>query len=441
MASRPGDDELPPDPFPGDPFSSDDAIPTPSPEANASPMAGLFAQFAQAAASQGTFNADVARHLAVWTAAGGVVEPNLEPLERIRVEQVASTVGPLIEEFTGLVAHEPGQHLIVTAATKAEWAADALGSWRPLLNGLANGVGSMFDADGPFGADVNDDSAMPEELRALGLGSLPGGLSGLAKMLGPTLAGMQAGTLLGQLGAAALGTFDLPIPRTPGSRLLVVASNVASFSNDWTLPADHALTQIVISDLLTHAILRLSHVGGTLTALIAEHGGAGRIDPSGIGEIGIAGLGGGLGGLLGGSPGLGGGLGQPSPDAFLAGEPTPKQVELRRRIQRITIPLVASIDYVASVIGARLLGDNRQVVEALRRRRLDREPGTRLAEHLLGVGIDQVGLDSGRVFVGGVVQRAGHDGLLALFAEPDRFPTDAELVAPGLWLARIGLTE
>ena len=96
---------------------------------------------------------------------------------------------------------------------------------------------------------------------------------------------------------------------------------------------------------------------------------------------------------------------------------------------------------LASAIGARLLGDNRQVAEALRRRHLDRDPGTRLAEHLLGVGVDQAGLDAGRVFVGGVVQRAGHDGLIALFAEPDRFPTDAELVAPGLWLARIGLAN
>lgn len=451
MASRPGDDELPPDPFPGDPFARSDAplsenAPDSSnaPDQSTAPMSGLFAQFAQATAAQGTFNADVARHLAIWTAAGGAVEPNLEPLVRIQVEQVGTAVGPLVEELTGLLLHQPGEKLIVTAATKAEWAADSLTAWRPFFNGLAAGVGAMFDGSGLLGSGGDhdgDDDEMPDELRALGLGALPGGLSGLAKMMGPTLAGMQAGTLLGQLGTSALGTYDLLVPRVTGSRLLVVTSNVTAFTEAWTLPTEHALTQIVTRDLLTHAILRQPHVGGELSALINRHASAGRVDPSGIGEIGIAGLGGGLGGLLGGAAAMGGGMGAPSPDAFLAGEPTPEQQDLRRQIRRITIPLVATIDYLASAIGARLLGDNRQVAEALRRRHLDRDPGTRLAEHLLGVGVDQAGLDAGRVFVGGVLQRAGHDGLIALFAEPDRFPTDAELVAPGLWLARIGLAE
>ncbi len=449
MASRPGDDELPPDPFPGDPFAADAdaakaASATPPGAGAVGPtdaLSGLLAQFAQAAASQGSLNADVARHLAVWTAAGGAVEPNLEPIERIRVEHVGTTVGPLVEEVTGLSLHGPGEKLVVTAATKAEWAADALSALRPMLDGLANGVGAMFDTDGdggdPFGSDD-----MPDELRALGLGALPGGFSGLAKMMGPTFAGIQAGTMLGQLGTEALGTYDLPVPRVAGGRLLVVSTNVAAFSNAWTLPGDHALTQVVIRDLVTHAVLRLPYIAEPLARLISAHAGSGRVDPSGIGEIGIAGMGGGLGGLLGGMGGLGGaGMSPPSADSFLAGGTTPEQDALRRELLRIIVPVVAAVDYLASAIGARVLVDNRQVVEALRRRRLTNHQGTRLAEHFLGVGIDQAGLDLGRSFVGGILQRAGHDGLLALFAEPGRLPTDAELAAPGLWLARIGLAD
>ena len=151
-------------------------------------MSGMFAQFAQAAAAQGTFNADIARHLAVWTAAGGAVEPNLEPLVRIQVEQAGASVGPLVEELTGLLLHQPGEKLIVTAATKAEWAADSLTAWRPFFDGFAAGVGAMFDGTGLLDSDGDhDDDEMPEQLRALGLGALPGGLSGLAKMMGPTL--------------------------------------------------------------------------------------------------------------------------------------------------------------------------------------------------------------------------------------------------------------
>jgi uncharacterized protein (DUF2342 family) len=449
MSSRPGDDELPPDPFPGDPFANaepaGDGGPTPNAmpsgadgsfsgfDANAfGPMAGLFAQFTQAAAGQGTINTEIARHLAIWTAAGGTVEPNLDPMTRIGVERTASTVAPLVEEVTGLSLHAPGQKLVVTAATRAEWAADALVTMRPLLDGIATGITTMFAAQGD-----NDEGA--EELAALGLGQIPGGLAGLAKMLGPTIAGTQAGSLLGQIGSTAAGTYDLLLPRTSDARILVVTANVTAFSEAWSLPADHALTHIVVRDLVTHGVLRLP-VGATLRDLARDHAAAGRTDPQAMG-----GAMGGLAGMFGqgmfGQGMFGQGDGPTGPEDTFLTEPTPEQQRLRGRLQSILIPLVAAIDYLASVVGARLLGDNRQVVEADRRKRLDRDEGTKLAEGLLGIALDQAGLDLGRSFVGGVLQRGGHDGLLALFSDPEHLPTQAELSAPGLWLARIGLAD
>jgi uncharacterized protein (DUF2342 family) len=444
MASRPGDDELPPDPFPGDPFANDAVDPAadepPAASTVGGPFAALFSQLAQSAPGAGSLNADVARHLAVWTAAGGVVEPNIEPLDRIRVETIGGQARELVEEVTGLAVPMPRG---VLASTKAEWAADALVGWRPLLDGLAAGASATLAAG--TGADAAEaEEELTDQLRMLGLGALPGGFSGLARMLAPTLAGMQAGTLLGQLGTSALGTYDSVVPRQAGADLRLVVSGVAAFSAAWTLAADHARTQIIVRDLVSHAVLTLPHVAGPLADLATRHAAAGHVDPSGLADDselgGLAGL---LGGGMAGLAGLmgGGGPTSPSADAFLAGEPTPEQLRLRSQIRLLTVPLIAVIDYFSSAIGARMLGDNRQVVEALRRRRLDRDDGARLIEHLLGIGVDQVGLDSGRAFVGGVLERAGHDGLSALFAGEGSLPTANELAAPGLWLARLGLDE
>jgi uncharacterized protein (DUF2342 family) len=439
MSSRPGDDELPPDPFPGDPFAGD----TPAPASPASAMPGgpfgaIFAQMAQSTSAGTSLNVDVARHLAVWTAAGGTVEPSVEPLDRIRIEALGTQARELVEEVTGLSV--PLTRPVI-ASTKAEWAADALVGWRPLLDGLAAGASSSLNA----GPDAETEQELTDQLRMLGLGGLPGGFSGLAKMLAPTLAGMQAGTLLGQLGTIVLGTYDAMVPRQPGAELRLVLSGVAAFSDAWSLSPEHARTQIVVRDLVSHAILTLPHIAGPLAKLATAHAAAGQVDPSGVAEDndmgGLAGLlGGGMAGLAG---MFGGAAGPSSPgaDAFLASDPTPEQLRLRAQIRLITVPLVAVIDHFSSAVGARVLGDNRQVVEALRRRRLERDEGSRLIEHLLGIGVDQAGLDQGRAFVGGVLERAGHDGLLALFSGEGQLPTASEIAAPGLWLARIGLDQ
>jgi uncharacterized protein (DUF2342 family) len=45
------------------------------------------------------------------------------------------------------------------------------------------------------------------------------------------------------------------------------------------------------------------------------------------------------------------------------------------------------------------------------------------------------------MFVRGVVERAGEEGLVRLWHSGKELPTPAELNAPGLWLARIDLPD
>lgn len=62
----------------------------------------------------------------------------------------------------------------------------------------------------------------------------------------------------------------------------------------------------------------------------------------------------------------------------------------------------------------------------------------RLLEQLLGLRRDRAATERGIAFVRGVVERSP-DGLHQLLTRADGLPTEAELDAPGLWLARLEL--
>ena len=53
--------------------------------------------------------------------------------------------------------------------------------------------------------------------------------------------------------------------------------------------------------------------------------------------------------------------------------------------------------------------------------------------------MSQATFDRGSAFVDGIVERAGEPALEQLWADPTSLPTPAELDAPGLWLARVGI--
>jgi uncharacterized protein (DUF2342 family) len=50
-------------------------------------------------------------------------------------------------------------------------------------------------------------------------------------------------------------------------------------------------------------------------------------------------------------------------------------------------------------------------------------------------------VERGHEFAAGVVERAGHEGLAALYVAAGNLPTPNELDAPGLWLARLNIEQ
>lgn len=360
----------------------------------------------------GALNFDIARQTGLWVATGGASEPNVDPLQRIRYEELFTIAALHVGEATGLVIEAAAAE--VRLATKAEWAATALEDYRPLLEKLATGVGNA--------QAVNDADADP----ALGF------LGGLGKMMSPVLIGMQSGVMIGQLAQRGLGPYDLPLPRRAGAPLQIIPANIDAFATDWDLPIDDLRLWVLVEELAYHVILSAPPVRARIDELVAEYVGGFSIDSSGIesqlGEI---------------DPGDASSIERifGNPEVLLGAIQTAEQRETLSRLTAAVAAILGTVDQVMEAVGPRITGQPRVLAEALRRRRAGKDEDQRFAERMLGLSLGVDTRDRGLTFVNGVVERANPDALAQLWTKKNGLPTPAEIDAPGLWLARMEFEE
>jgi putative hydrolase len=236
--------------------------------------------------------------------------------------------------------------------------------------------------------------------------------------------------MVGQLAFRAMGQYDLPMPRPAGDELLVVPTTIDTFASDWSLTADDARMWICLREAVNHAVLGRAHVRDRLNELIDSYVGAfdpnpqvleerlGHLDPTDMTSL---------------QEVLG------SPETLLGDMQNDAQRRIQASLRTLLAAVVGYVDYIMDVVGRRLIGSYGPLTEALRRRRLEESGGTRILGQLFGVALDGASYDQGRDFVRGIVERAGPDGLARLWQSAHELPTQAELGAPGLWLARIDL--
>jgi putative hydrolase len=370
----------------------------------------FFRDLAKLFTSSGPVNVEIARQFAQWTATGGQVEDNVDPVQRMRLEELARVAELHVDEATGLQANAS-----VVAVSRGEWALRTLEAWQPLLERLASSLTV------PIGDGDGDEDADPtSEL----LGSLP-------QLMGPVLFGMQSGTMVGQLAQRAMGQYDLPIPRPGSDQLLVVPSTVDAFASDWSLPLDDVRLWVCVSELALHAVLTRPHVRDRLQELLLEYASAFEPDSSALESR----------------------LNELDPShpeqmaemfdvtAVLGDIESEKQRTLRPQLEALSAVLVGYADWIVDVVGRRLITSYPQLSEALRRRRVEETESDRFVERLLGLRLDQAQYDRGSAFIRGVLERAGDEGLSRLWRSARELPTPAEVAAPGLWLARIDLPD
>ncbi len=384
------------------------------------PFGGLpfLGDLAKMFGGQGPVNWDAARQFAVQLSAGGGSEDNVDPVDRVRLGELARVAELHVASQTGLDPTSSGAPAEIVAVTRSEWALATLDAHRPLMERLA------------------------EQLKAAPPDELAGGpeaqlLGGLFQFINPMMMAMSAGSMAGHLATRSLGSYDLPVPR-PGDRIQVVAANHAAFAEEWSIPVDDVRLWVCLHELTMHSVLSIPHVRDAITGLLDRYVAGFRHDPHAI-ENRLSGL------EL--------GAGDPTdlqrqlqelfgdPEALLGAMRSDEQAAVVPQLEAVLAVIVGYVDHVIEAAGKGLIGSYDALVEAFRRRRVTASASDRFVERLLGVDLRPDLVERGHRFVEGVLERADEPGLRRLWESPRTLPTPNEVEAPGLWLARIELPE
>jgi putative hydrolase len=373
----------------------------------------MFGDLARWFGGSGPVNWDVARQTAQWTATEGTPEPNVDPLERLRLEELLRVADMHVSEATGLSTSVAGGMLTVLPVTRGDWALHSIEAYRPFLERLARSL-----------ADSATDELAEDPTTEL--------LGDLGKLLVPVLLGVQSGYMIGNLARQSLGQYDQPLPRPPADQLLVAPANIDAFGKEWDLPPADVRMWVCLREVTYHAVLGRPHVRGRLHAHLDDYVSRFEVNPDAV-ERSV------------------GELDPTDPDALrrLLGNPetllgavqTDAQREVLARLADLLAVAVGYVDHVLETVGHRLVGSYQRVTEAMNRRRVEASEGERFAGRLIGLALDRAQYERGAAFVEGVVERAGEEGLRRLWESERELPTAAEVDAPGLWLARIDLPD
>jgi putative hydrolase len=385
---------------------------------------------------------DAARSLALAIATDGQSEPNVEPSERIRLEQLARVADLQVAHVTGLSTSVGGRELTVMPVNRALWATRTLEAFRPLVERLAQSLGSQADQPGSAGqpgqgTDLSDLSGLDDPTDPAGQDQFAAMLGPMLQAMQPTMVAMMAGSMVGHLARRSFGQYDLPVPRPASDELLIVVPNLTEFGDGWSLPADDLRLWICVHEIAHHTVLGVPHVRERLDELIGAYAAGFRNDPDALGEQ--------LGAIEAEADETGMDLLERiqraigEPGALIGAIQSDEQRRLKPQLEATLAVVVGVVDHVMDRVGAKLIGSYGMLTEALRRRRVETSEADRFVERLLGLELTQTTYDRGTAFVDGVVERAGEEGLARLWESKRNLPSPPEVDAPGLWLARIDL--
>jgi putative hydrolase len=390
------------------------------------PMGGLLGDLLKVIGSApggGDSWFDAARTLAFGVATDGGTDDNADPLVRIAFEELARVAELHVADATGISLSTGGSGISFDAIGPGQWSFRALDAYRPTLQRMVEAQQQGAAAVPPsLDLDSYDEDAS---------GGLAGLLSQFAVTLGPVFLGMQFGSAAGHLARRAFGQYALPLPWPESNTLLLVPGNVAQFAEDWSLPLQEVQLWACLRELTMHAVLTRPSVRSSLVTLLGDASAHAAAAQRSIVER------------------LGDGLGDPSaledalsdPEALLADLISPEQHNISNALTALTTAIGAYVDHITTGIASTLTSSPAALREAWYRYRVEDGKGEQAFAGLFGLNVGQAEVDRGAAFVNGVVERAGEDALARLWADELDLPTPAEVDAPGLWLARIGLMD
>ncbi len=365
----------------------------------------------------GRSSTDTARQLARTIATGGESERNIDPADRIAVEELMRVAELRVTDASGLPL---GQHgaVRVDVGNRSQWSDRTIDDYRPLFEELSASMAA--------GLSIPEDLPPDDPMASM--------MASIADMMGPLMLGMTTGSMVGHLAQRALSGYELPVPRPDGEPLLVLLRNLDEFAQEWSLDQADLRLWVCLHEAAHAAVYSVGHVRDHVEQLLRLHASGFETDPGALEEkLGGFDLGAGPDSLADLQATLG------DPDMILGAVRSPAQVALQPELTAVIAALTGYVDHIMDEIGDSLIGSYPMLTEALRRRRVEADVSDRFVERILGLELDQEHYDRGTRFVAGIVERVGSDGLQRLFDTPGHLPTPNEMDAPGLWLARIDL--
>ena len=359
------------------------------------PFGPMFGDLARLLGAQGPGAwFDTATQLATSIARGEDGDPNPDPLERQRLEELSTLVARHVDDLFG-VAREP--ELVVT--NRVGLATAALTQWRPLMEPALAAT------------------ALPD------LGADPA-FAQMARLMGPLFAGFQLGSAAGHLTERAWSLAVIPLPRHDGSSW-VVAANLSAFADSWSLTHDEVDVFALAQEFAAATVLTRPGTGDALRALLLDTiREAQAVQGDLLGKI--QGL------LEGGDPAQA----LSDPAALLEGIDLPDDSPATRAINAATAALGAVFELAAHEVTTRLLGPRPVLAEAVRRHRLSDARGEEAASALFGIAARGDHHERASAFAADLARNHGFSAFSALL-RVDGLPSDDELDDPARWWRRV----
>jgi putative hydrolase len=371
--------------------------------------------------TQGPIQWDTARQIALMTATDGQTEPNVDPLVRIEYANLARIAGMHVHQITGLGDITTASSVEPVMVTPGAWAQRTLDDYRPLFTQLATALSSHQN-------DPTDSSSDSDPFATM--------FAGITNMIAPMTMGMTVGSMVGHLAKKSLGQYDLPLPRPVKNEIAIVPATVDTFAAEWDLPLEDVRMWTLIRELVVHQLYSITHIRDAVTDMVQSFIAGFRPDPSAITDK--------LSNLDSTDPNeLMGSLQKilGDPELMLGAVRSEEQNRLQPQLDALLGLIIGWSDHMTDAVGSRVLGNPSRIAEAARRRRIESGDETVFVEKLLGLHINRQQVERGRNFVQGVIERMGEGGLAPLYISAVNLPTLSELDAPGLWLARLEISE
>jgi putative hydrolase len=358
-------------------------------------------------ASSGPVNWELARQVAVASAAEAGEDRDATDDERHGFEEAVRVAELHVARFTGL--DPPIDVAEVRAVRRAEWIGANTENLAGLLEPAARRIGESMDR--------TQRDALPPEMQAM---------SGMLAQISPLLMGAQVGQVLGFLAQRVLGQFDVAVPRSGPGAVMFVVPNVRRFEADWSLDATDFRTFVALHEV-THrfefaqswARTRfadllddyLSTLRFDMDALQSRLSTIDASDPEALQRM------------------------LESDEGLFGAELDDEQRLKLGRIQAFMSAAEGYGDHVMHALGAELLPSYGRIEEAMRRYR-EGEAGDPVFERLLGVEMKREQYAAGRAFCDTVVSLTDEATLSSMWESADAMPSLPEVAEPRLWLAR-----